>query len=199
MTFFIVNMFFAFLAAISPGPNIILTIQNTAIYGKKTGFMTAAGILIGVILWFFVLVLGLNFIFQNQTLLLYFHIFAFCYLLFIAYSIAKISINEKTTQENNKKNFFLQSFIMTILNSEIAIFYASILSGIFSKIHNITFQTMAVYILGFICVETIVFLTTVFAISSVRKFILRYLKIIKFFACIAILYYAFILLEKILI
>ena len=195
MVFFITNIFFAFCAAISPGPNIIITTQNSAIYGRKAGLITAFGVLTGVAFWFVLLIFGLELIFSSKKLLFFFHIFTFLYLLFIAYLISKTTINENTKNEGNKK-FFFESFFMTLLNPEIAIFYASILSGIFTQI-EVTKSVMFLYVFSFMIVESIVFITAALAVSSVQKFMLKYLQVIKLISCIGILYYAFTIFMKI--
>ena len=91
MIFFLSNIFFAFLAAISPGPNIVLVTSNSLAYGKRTGFTSALGVLTGVAIWFIFLSVGFSYILDNPKIVMAFHCFASLYLLYIAYHIYKLN------------------------------------------------------------------------------------------------------------
>ena len=188
---FISSIFLAFVAAISPGPNIILTTANSVSYGRRAGLITAFGVLTGVAIWLILLGFGLSFIFANKTLLTIFHIFAGCYLIFISYMIAKLKVSKEALNSTDvKRKFFLESFVLTLLNSEIAVFYGSILSGVFAKTgSDLSLVALLGYLLSFMCVEGFVFVVAALAGSFVRKFIISYIKIIKIVASIGIFYY----------
>jgi threonine/homoserine/homoserine lactone efflux protein len=198
MFFFISNIFFAFLAAISPGPNIVLVTSNSLAYGKRVGLMSTSGVLVGVAIWLLSLLVGFTYLFNNPKVITIFHCFASVYLLYIAYHIYKLKVplNEEI-QVKSQGKFFLESFISTILNPEIAIFYGSILTGILAHYQQGQNSLMILYLLSFMLVETIVFIIAVLATSLVRHFILSYLKIIKLIACSAMIYYSILIMQKI--
>jgi threonine/homoserine/homoserine lactone efflux protein len=198
MIFFLSNIFFAFLAAISPGPNIVLVTSNSLAYGKRVGFTSAFGVLAGVAIWFVFLSVGFSYILDNPKIVMGFHCFAALYLLYIAYHIdkLKISFSEEEVHSESRGKFFLESFVSTILNAEIAIFYGAILTGILSHYDQNRIYWMILYLLGFMIVETVVFTMAVIASLAVRHFIYSYLKIIKLLAASAMIYYSITLMLK---
>jgi threonine/homoserine/homoserine lactone efflux protein len=200
MLFYLSTVFFAFLAAISPGPNIVLVTSNSIAYGKKIGLMSAFGVLTGVIIWLLCLLVGFNYLLENPKVIVVFNCFACLYLIYIAYHIFNLKII--TNEENQNKShgkFFVESFISTILNPEIAIFYGSILTGVLNHYPEKHLSIMILYLISFMCIESVVFLSAVIASSSIRRFIFSYFKIIKTLASLAILYYSMLIMWQVVI
>lgn len=190
---FLINMFFAFLAAISPGPNVVLVTQNSMVFGRKTGFLTALGVVCGVLFWLVFLAVGFVYLVQQPKVLFAFNCFASVYLFYVVYLVFKIKVQDENNSQITKKTFFLQSFIITLLNPEIAVFYGSILTGIFAKNPEFanSISHIFLYISGFMFVEAFVFFSVAFFVSSISKFMAKYIVMIKVLTSCAILYFAF--------
>ena len=62
------NLFLSFMAAISPGPNIVLVIQNSLVFGRRYGIMTALGVIVGVFFWLISLTLGFTYLLKNPKI-----------------------------------------------------------------------------------------------------------------------------------
>ncbi len=198
MLFYLSNILFALLAAISPGPNIVLVTSNSIAYGKKLGFMSAFGVLTGVAIWLVFLLIGFTYLLDNPRIIIIFNCFASLYLLYITYHIFSLKILASEVSHNNSHGkFFVESFISTILNPEIAIFYGSILSGILAHYPHKHLPMMVLYLVSFMCVESAVFLSAVIGSSAIRRFIFSYFKIIKLLASGAILYYSLLIMSKV--
>jgi threonine/homoserine/homoserine lactone efflux protein len=171
------NFLLAFMAAISPGPNIVLVIQNSLVYGRKNALMTAFGVLCGVLFWLLFLMLGFVYIVKKPLVLFFFHCFAAVFLLYIAYLISKIKLDKNLSTKKGEGKFFAESLVVTLLNPEIAIFYGSILSSIVTSDAPANFSLMATYLFGFMAIEATVFLSTAYFVSYISKFVFSYLKI----------------------
>lgn len=198
MLFYLSNLLFAFLAAISPGPNIVLVTSNSVAHGKKVGFMSAFGVLIGVAIWLTCLLIGFTYILKNPKVIMIFNCFASLYLFYIAHHIFTLEIETKETIDlKQKEKFFFESFISTILNPEVAIFYGSILTGVLTHYPNSHWSVMVLYLLSFMGIESVVFLSAVVASLAIRRFIFAYFKIVKTLAASAILYYSILLIWQI--
>ena len=193
----ILNMFLAFMAAISPGPNIVLVTQNSLVFGRRYGIMTALGVLAGVFFWLLFLMIGFTYLLQSPKVLFAFHSFASIYLLYIVYLIIKLKVDSKESDMSTSSKFFLESFVITLLNPEIAIFYGSILAGIASSNQDMGFGLMAFYLFSFMVIESVVFLSAAYFVSSVNKFILSYIWAVKLCASSAILYFSLKLMVKV--
>jgi threonine/homoserine/homoserine lactone efflux protein len=191
------NMFLAFMAAISPGPNIVLVIQNSLVFGRRYGLMTALGVLSGVFFWLLFLMIGFTYLLQNPKVFFFFHSFASLYLLYIVYLILKLKIENNESEMHKNSKFFGESLIITLLNPEIAIFYGSILAGIAVSNPNMGFGLMSFYLFSFMVIESIVFLSAAYFVSYVNKFILSYIWVVKICASSAILYFAIKLMGKV--
>lgn len=189
---FAINMFLAFLAAVSPGPNIVLVMQNSAIFGRKSGIMTALGVLVGVFFWLVLLATGFVYLVQKPKVLFAFYIFSSVYLLYIVYLIHHIKIDGNHSAAKINRTFFTESAGITLLNPEIAIFYGSILTGIFADSPYLAQSTshIVMYLAGFMCVEATVFLSAAYFVSAIKKLMVRHILFIKVAASFAILYFA---------
>jgi threonine/homoserine/homoserine lactone efflux protein len=183
-------MLLAFMAAVSPGPNIVLVTQNSLVFGRKYGLMTAFGVLAGVLFWLIFLMIGFTYLLKTPQVFFYFHSFAAVYLVYISYLILKIKISENESEMHKNSKFFIESLIITLLNPEIAIFYGSILAGIVSSEPDIKSSRMLLYLVAFMAIESFVFLSAAYFVAYINKFIRSYLWIVKICASSAILYFA---------
>jgi threonine/homoserine/homoserine lactone efflux protein len=188
---FFLNISLSFFAAISPGPNIVLVTQNSLLFGRKNGLMTAFGVLAGVLFWLVFLVAGFVYLVNKPKILFAFHIFSSLYLMYIVYLIHHVRIDGVAKTHDTRKAFFFESFVMTLLNAEIAIFYGSILTGILAGNHSKSAMYVVMYVASFMVVESVVFLSCAYFVSSVQKFMVKYIGVIKALTSCAILYFVF--------
>lgn len=186
----LLNFFLAFMAAISPGPNIVLVIQNSLVFGRRYGIMTALGVLFGVFFWLLFLMIGFTYLLKNPKVFFFFHSFASIYLLYIVYLILKMKIESGESDLHKNSKFFGESLVVTLLNPEIAIFYGSILAGIASSNAQMNFSLMSFYLFCFMVIESFVFLSAAYFVSAVNKFFTSYLWYVKLCASSAIFYFS---------
>jgi threonine/homoserine/homoserine lactone efflux protein len=117
------------------------------------------------------LAVGFVYLVQQPKVLFAFNCFASVYLLYVVYLVFQIKVQGINNSQITKKTFFLQSLVITLLNPEIAVFYGSILTGIFAK--NPEFANsiphIVLYVSGFMFVESLVFFSVAFFVSSVTS------------------------------
>lgn len=184
------NLLLSFMAAISPGPNIVLVIQNSLVFGRKYGIMTALGVVTGVFFWLLCLTLGFTIILKNPKVLYTFNLFAAFYLLYIASLIMRLKIKNGESEMHKNSKFFAESLVITLFNPEIAIFYGSILAGIASSEENLSSSLMMTYLACFMAIEAFVFLSAAYFVAYINKFIRGYIFWIKLVAAASITYFS---------
>lgn len=130
------------IGAISPGPSLAIVIRNNINYNRLAGIMTSIGHGLGIGLYATLAVLGLGFILQtNQTIFLLIQVLGLIFLfflglIFIFQKQSKVEINDN----QNQLNFFLQGFIVAIINPKIIIWFTAIYSQFISIDASILFN-----------------------------------------------------------
>lgn len=153
------------LAAISPGPDFIMTIRNSIKYSRKTGIYTAIGIGIGISVHLFYCIAGLALIISKSILL--FNVIKLLgagYLIYIGIKSifsksSKIEIKEEIKKEDIAPLSAIKiGFLTNILNPKATLFFLSLFTIVISP------ETPA-YILGII--STIMIINTILWFSFV--------------------------------
>lgn len=148
--------------AVSPGPDIIYVLLQSAVNGKKYGFITSLGLVSGCLVHTTLLAFGVS-VLINENEIIYFCIklFGAVYLLYLAFKVYKnsseINIGTNHLPKKSLGKLFKQGFIMNVLNPKVTIFFLAFFPGfLFSNEINIVLQF---YILGliFMIISLIVF------------------------------------------
>lgn len=129
------ELFFFILAAlvlvISPGPNMIYLISKSITQGKKSGFISLAGVVCGFLFHIVMVSFGLTAVLLAVP-------FAYTvlkavgtvYLLYLAYQAIKPNSKnifdvEQSSSYDSPKKLFTVGFLTNVLNPKVAIFYLS--------------------------------------------------------------------------
>ena len=125
----LISFVFATLAlAISPGPDNIFVLIQSATYGRKSGLAVVAGLMSGCFIHTGIVALGLSaFIQSNDYFYFILKFFGSAYMLYLA---AKVYNSDMKTNKHSKKNqyiknfeLFKQGFIMNVINPKVSIFF----------------------------------------------------------------------------
>ncbi|MCP4297585.1 MAG: LysE family translocator, partial [Proteobacteria bacterium] len=142
-----------------PGPNIILTINDSINYGFRNSLMTILGIVSGMAFLFVLSLAGVT-----SLLAMFSSLFSIikwvgvCYLLYLGISQIIISFrsNEQTFSSNNsKKNFFSKGFFISISNPKGLIFAGAFFPQFFDKNSGMIHQAV-VLVSGFLVISMVI-------------------------------------------
>lgn len=127
------------LAAISPGPDFILTIKNSITYSRKTGIYTALGIALGISIHIFYCLAGLALIISKSILI--FNTIKFIgagYLIYIGIKSFKSKAEKAIINKEIKKtdispfSAIKMGFLTNILNPKVTLFFLSLFTMVIS-------------------------------------------------------------------
>ncbi|MFP3833011.1 LysE family translocator [Chryseobacterium sp. SIMBA_028] len=129
------ELFFFVLAAlvlvISPGPNMIYLISKSITQGKKSGFISLAGVVCGFLFHIVMVSFGLTAVLLAvpfaYTVL---KVLGTVYLLYLAYQAIKPNSKnifdvEQSNSHDSPKKLFTVGFLTNVLNPKVAVFYLS--------------------------------------------------------------------------
>ncbi|MGY0425221.1 MAG: LysE family translocator [Polaribacter sp.] len=138
---------------ISPGPDNMLVLTQSIVYGKKFGLVTVFGLMSGCIIHTTLVAFGISAIIkENEELFFIIKLLGALYLLFLAYKVyksdAKILISPQNSPQKTTLQLFKTGFLMNVLNPKVTIFFLAFFPQfLFSKEISTIFQF---YVLGFL-------------------------------------------------
>ena len=142
------------LGAMSPGPSMVVVINNAIFKNRFHGILTSIGHGIGIGVYALFAVLGIGIVIETNLVL--FNGIKVLSIFFLLYLGLK-SINNKTNLDFDKKNninkgisSFFQGFSISILNPKILIWFVAIYSQFMSLDNDIIFNSFLVLIAGFV-------------------------------------------------
>ena len=151
---FLQIFFVCLLGAMSPGPSMVVVINNAIFKNRYHGILTSIGHGIGIGIYAFFAVLGIGIAIETNLFL--FNGIKILSVIFLIYLGAK-SIISKTKLKFDKENYtkegatsFLQGFSISILNPKILIWFVAIYSQFMSLDNDIIFNSFLVLIAGFV-------------------------------------------------
>lgn len=127
-------------AALSPGPDVVLTLRNSVLHGRAAGRATAAGILTGVSLQILACQVGLVWMLSTKTLL--FQALAATggiYLIYLGISGLRNAPADMSTDTTEKdcveidltaRRFFREGFITNLLNPKALLYFIGVFSWV---------------------------------------------------------------------
>jgi RhtB (resistance to homoserine/threonine) family protein len=160
------------MAAISPGPDFILTIRNSMLYSRRTGIYTGMGIALGLCIHLFYCAAGVGYLISRSVML--FSIIKFLgagYLIYIGVSsiLSRGSFNstveEKSTTELSRTDALKMGFLTNVLNPKATLFFLSL----FTFVINPKTPLYIVLIISLIIVVTALTWFTIVSVFFTQK------------------------------
>ncbi|WP_255632526.1 LysE family translocator [Amycolatopsis sp. TNS106] len=134
MTLFTLLAFTAAAAVIVivPGPDQALLLQTSAAAGRPAAVRTAAGVLLGIVLWGVASVVGLSALLANGSVAFrVVTVIGAAYLMWLGIMALRSAFSPPAPapkrEERGNTGFFLRGLLMNCLNPKIGLFYLSIL------------------------------------------------------------------------
>ena len=172
---FLKIFFVCLLGAISPGPSMVVVINNAIFKNRYHGILTSLGHGIGIGLYALFAVLGIALIIKTNVT--FFNGMKFMSIVFLIYLGIK-SITGRKNLDFNKKDLngvatsFFQGLSISLLNPKIFIWFLAIYSQFMSVDNNIIFNTCL--ILTASIVDAVWYITLTFLVTS--KGALKFIK-----------------------
>ena len=167
--------FVSLLGAMSPGPSMVVVINNAIFKNRYNGILTSIGHGIGIGIYAFFAVVGVGLIIKTNIII--FNGIKIISIFFLIYMGIKSLLSKKNLDfgEGNKKNglsSFMQGFIISILNPKIFIWFVAIYSQFMSLDNDFVFNSYLVFTASIVDATWYIFLT--FIVTS--DIVLRFLK-----------------------
>ena len=180
------------LGAMSPGPSMVVVINNAVFKNRFHGILTSLGHGIGIGLYALFAVLGIAVIIKTNIFV--FNTIKMLSIIFLMYLGFKSIVTSDDQLDFNEKNFkgsmtsFFQGLSISLLNPKIFIWFLAIYSQFMSVENGIIFNTYLILTAGI--VDTIWYITLTYLVTSMIavdliKAKLKLLK--KFIGCIFII------------
>lgn len=194
-----------FFALVTPGPDTLLTIRSSLLYSKRQSIFAALGIAFGVIVWSFLVILGLNaFLIAYPRLNLILHIFGIVFLSYLAFSLIRDLKNAEMQKDvffDKKipaKNLFITGLLTNLANPK-ALLYFTLVFGSLIPIGNLDLQ---IYALILVTIETFLWFAFVgisFSNIKIRRFYFAKRKILDLSSAGVFAFFVILLLVDLLI
>ena len=185
MSFFLFIKIFliCLFGAISPGPSMLLVINN-ALKSKLNGFMSAIGHGLAIGLYALFSVIGLELLTHNYyNIFIILKILSIIFLFYIGMiSITKNKKENLLVKDNNVKNYriaFLEGFTIAILNPKIFIFFTAIYSQFLSLDNNIVLNFTLVSTAMIVDMMWYIILTILVTVLGLKNFFYRRIFLIR--------------------
>ena len=185
MSFFLFIKIFliCLFGAISPGPSMLLVINN-ALKSKLNGFMSAIGHGLAIGLYALFSVIGLELLTHNYyNIFIILKILSIIFLFYIGMiSITKNKKENLFVKDNNVKNYriaFLEGFTIAILNPKIFIFFTAIYSQFLSLDNNIVLNFTLVSTAMIVDIMWYIILTILVTVLGFKNFFYRRIFLIR--------------------
>ena len=172
---FLQIFFVCLLGAMSPGPSMVVVINNAIFKNRYHGILTSIGHGIGIGIYAFFAVLGIGIAIETNLFLFNgIKILSVIFLIFLGIK----SIINKTKLDFDKKKIrkeeatsFLQGFSISILNPKIFIWFVAIYSQFMSLDNDIIFNSYLVLTAGFVDAAWYIFLTLLVTSNLALEFV----------------------------
>ena len=170
------------LGAMSPGPSMVLVINNAIFKGRYNGILTAIGHGIGITVYATFAVLGIGLVIKTNILI--FNSLKVLSIIFLIYIGVKSILNKQQInlkKDNIKENAvsFVQGFSISILNPKILIWFIAIYSQFMSPDNNLIFNICLISIAGIIDACWYIILTMAVTTTSALSFFQKKIKFIQ--------------------
>ena len=199
---FLQIFFVCLLGAMSPGPSMVVVINNAIFKNRYHGILTSIGHGIGIGIYALFAVLGIGIVIEANLFL--FNGIRILSVIFLIYLGVKSIIN-KTKIDFDKKNntkegatSFLQGFSISILNPKIFIWFVAIYSQFMSLDNDIVFNSYLVLTAGIVDVTWYIVLTLLVTSNLALEFVKNKISILQRFLGVVFITLGFVLLSQII-
>ena len=167
-------VFVCLLGAMSPGPSMVVVVNNAIFKNKFNGILTALGHGFGIGIYALFAVLGISFIIETNLILVNaIKIFSIFFLLYLGIK-AFIKENKLDFNQNKIKSggvSFLQGLSISILNPKIFIWFVAIYSQFMSMKNDFFLNISLVVIASVIDALWYIFLVNIVTYKKILKII----------------------------
>ena len=158
----------------SPGPSMVVVINNAIFKNRYNGILTSIGHGIGIGIYAFFAVIGVGIIIKTNIII--FNGIKIISIFFLIYLGIKSILNKKNLDfgDGSKKNglsSFIQGFVISILNPKILIWFVAIYSQFMSPENNFVFNSYLVFTASIVDATWYIFLTFIVTSDIVLKFL----------------------------
>ena len=144
--------FIAFLVAITPGPDILLTLRTALKHGFFASFRTLCGIATGWLIYLAVLYFGFAHILKGDLAQIALGIFGGIYLFYLAFLLFRtkqndIDFSDSSYESNSRKSRtggYLKGLIINLSNPKAIIFFSVIVAPFMEK--NLAFNLVLLFL-----------------------------------------------------
>lgn len=138
----------ALILAFVPGPDNIFVLTNSAIRGRKAGFIIVLGLCTGLLVHTTAVALGVAALFQTSQMafnvLKYVGALYLVYLAWQAFRAPAEEIDQTADKTSKSMDFYLRGVIMNITNPKVSIFFLTFLPQFVNQgAGNVTLQMLA--------------------------------------------------------
>ena len=160
--------------AMSPGPSMVVVINNSIFKNRYHGILTSIGHGIGISIYAVIAVTGIGMIIKTN--LIFFNSIKIFSIIFLIYMGVKSIFNKKSVDFENKNikggaTSFFQGFAISILNPKIFIWFIAIYSQFMSEKNDFLFNTYLVITAGIVDSFWYIFLTILTTSSVSLNFV----------------------------
>lgn len=157
----------ALILAFVPGPDNIFVLTNSAVRGRKAGFIIVLGLCTGLLVHTTAVAVGVAALFQTSqvafNILKYAGALYLVYLAWQAFRSKAEAIDQTADKTSKSREFYLRGVIMNITNPKVSIFFLTFLPQFVNQqAGNVTLQLL---VLGGLFI-----LTTIFAFGLIAIF-----------------------------
>jgi threonine/homoserine/homoserine lactone efflux protein len=160
--------------AMSPGPSMVVVINNAIFKNRYHGIITSIGHGIGISIYAVFAVIGIGMVIKTNLIL--FNSIKIVSIIFLIYMGVKSIFNKESIDFENKnikggtKSFF-QGFAISILNPKIFIWFVAIYSQFMSEKNDFLFNAYLVITAGIVDSVWYIFLTILMTSSVTLNFV----------------------------
>ncbi|WP_025209865.1 LysE family translocator [Hippea sp. KM1] len=117
-----------FVAALTPGPDILFIVQTTLNHSFKEALKALSGVLTGNFIVIAILVVGLSSVGRSAYFQMTISLLGGIYLLYVAYEIFKHRRDEVRVRQPKAKTFYLKGLTVNLSNPKAIIFFSALIA-----------------------------------------------------------------------
>ena len=199
---FLQIFFVCLLGAVSPGPSMVVVINNAIFKNRYHGILTSIGHGIGIGIYALFAVVGIGIAIETNLFL--FNGIKILSVIFLIYLGIKSIINKKKLDFDKKSiakegvTSFLQGFSISILNPKILIWFVAIYSQFMSINNDIVFNSYLILTAGIVDTTWYIVLTLSVTSNFALKFVKNKIAILQRFLGIIFIAVGLVLLSQVL-
>ncbi len=119
----------AFIGAITPGPDMLLIMRNTLVFGCMQGIKVFSGIASGCIIYLCVIYFGFGYILSGEIAQIILSVFGALYLMYIALMLFKKSATHMTFKNaQNAPDTYIKALFVNLSNPKAILFFSVIIT-----------------------------------------------------------------------